>query len=306
MPSNSKLLLTTSLLVSMGFGSATALAQTAAGTPATAPSPAGRPAAAPAAVLSPQQSPGQPTAAPAAAMSSQLTQNQKSVQDTTLKMQELAKNAAAEAAQAAEAERVKRVLLAKKDLTPQERATLQAILDAERRKSAVAASPNAQAAIVKEAQIRDALGKTTAAAQVLHSNAAAAEQKAVKLKNDLDALRKPNPGLGVNFTPQNVTPMLRGMDDLTKRLALIKGPEDMAGRKMDELGTEMAQLRDYMVKVKGAMEGAQLAGVETPANKEAMALYMRMPEFGKNLVAEMTRVQRLVPQTKAVFDKFSQ
>jgi hypothetical protein len=239
-------------------------------------------------------------------MSPQLTQNQKSVQDTTLRMQEVAKNAAAEAAQAAEAERVKRVLQAKKDLTPQERATLQAILDAERRKSAAAASPSAQAAIVKEAQIRDALGKTTAAAQVLHNNAAAAEQKAVKLKNDLDALRKPNPGLGVNFTPQTVTPMLRGMDDLTKRLASIRVPEDLAGRKMEALGTEMAQLRDYMVKVKGAMEGAQLAGVETPANKEAMTLYMRMPEFGKNLVAEMTRVQRVVPQSKAVFDKFSQ
>ncbi len=267
-----KLLLTTSLLASIGFGSATALAQTA-----------------PAAVLSPQ-----------------LMQNQKALQEAALKAQEAAKKAAAEAAEAAETERVKRALLAKKDLTPQERATLKAILSAERKKSAVEATPRTQAALLKEAQIRDALVKTTAAAQDLQNKAAAAEQNAIKLKNESEALRKPNPNLGANFTPQNVTPMLKGLDDLTKRLALIKGPEDLAGRRMEALGTEMAQLRDYMAKVDGAMEGMSLSGVETPANKEAMALYARMPEFAKGLDAEMTRVQRLVPQTKAMFDKFNQ
>jgi hypothetical protein len=272
MHSPMKLLLTTSLLASIGFGSATALAQTA-----------------PAAVLSPQ-----------------LMQNQKALQEAALKAQEAAKKAAAEAAEAAETERVKRALLAKKDLTPQERATLKAILSAERKKSAVEATPRTQAALLKEAQIRDALVKTTAAAQDLQNKAAAAEQNAIKLKNESEALRKPNPNLGANFTPQNVTPMLKGLDDLTKRLALIKGPEDLAGRRMEALGTEMAQLRDYMAKVDGAMEGMSLSGVETPANKEAMALYARMPEFAKGLDAEMTRVQRLVPQTKAMFDKFNQ
>ncbi len=289
MPPNSKLLLTTSLLVSMGFGSATALAQTPAGAPATGQSPAGRLAAPPADVLPPQ-----------------LNQNQKLISDAQRLAQAAQQNAAAAATEAAATARLKRELLAKKDLTPQERATLKAILTEERKKSEVEATPSTKAALVKEAQIRDALVKTTAAAQDLQNKAAAAQQNAIKLKNESDALRKPNPSLGVNFTPQNVTPMLQGLDNLTKGLATIRTPADLPPPKMAALNQELARLIDYLGKVDGALDGVKLAGVETPANKEAMTVYMRMPEFAKNVEAEMARVEKLVPQTKPMFDKFRQ
>lgn len=80
MPSKMKLLLTTSLLVSIGFGSATVLAQTAAGAPATA------------------QTPGQPGAAPQPVMSPQMQQNQKMIQDAIRQAQE-AQNKAREVAE---------------------------------------------------------------------------------------------------------------------------------------------------------------------------------------------------------------
>ena len=286
MPSNSKLLLTTSLLVSMGFGSATALAQTAAGAPATGQSPAGRLAAPPAAELPPQ-----------------LNQSQKLIQDAQRQAQEAQKKAAAEAA---ERERLKREALVRPAATPEQRAALRAAQAEERKKNTIEATPRVKEALVKEAQIRDALVKSTAAAQELQNRAVAAQQNAVKLKSDADALSRPNPSLGANFTPQNVTPMLQGLDNLTKGLAAIKTPADLPPPRMAALNQELARLMDYMGKVDGALDGVKLSGVETPANKEAMTLYMRMQEFGKNVEAEMARVEKLVPQTKPMFDKFRQ
>jgi hypothetical protein len=75
---------------------------------------------------------------------------------------------------------------------------------------------------------------------------------------------------------------------------------------MAALNQELARLMDYMGKVDVALAGVKLAGVETPANKEAMTLYMRMPEFARPLQAEMARVEKLVPQAKPMFDKFRQ
>lgn len=286
MPSNSKLLLATSLLVSMGFGSATALAQTAAGTPTTGQSPAGRPAAAPSAVLSPQQ-----------------TQTQKLIQDAERQAQEAVKKAAADAA---ERERLKRESLVRPAATPEQRAALRAAQTEERKKDTIEATPRVKEALVKETQIRDALVKSTVAAQELQNRAVAAQQNAVKLKSDADALSKPNPALGANFTAQNVTPLLQGLDNMTKGLAAIKTPADLPPPRMAALNQELARLIDYLGKVDGAMNGVKLAGVETPANKEAMTIYMRMPEFAKTLEAEMARVEKVVPQTKPMFDKFRQ
>jgi hypothetical protein len=285
MPSNSKLLLTTSLLVSMGFGSATALAQTA-GTPATGQAPAGRLAAPPAAVLSPEQ-----------------IQTQKLIADAQRQAQDAVKKAAAEAA---ERERLKRESLVRPAATPEQRAALRAAQAEERKKDTIEATPRVQAALVKEAQVRDALVKSTVAAQELQNRAVAAQQNAVKLKSDADALSKPNPALGANFTPQNVTPVFQGLDNLTKGLAAIKTAADLPPPKMASLNQELARLMDYMGKVDVALDGVKLAGVETPANKEAMTLYMRMPEFAKPLQAEMARVEKLVPQAKPMFDKFRQ
>jgi len=286
MPSNSKLLLTTSLLVSMGFGSATALAQTAAGTPATAPSPAGRLAAPPAAELSPEQ-----------------IQTQKLIQDAQRQAQDAVKKAAAEAA---ERERLKRESLVRPAATPEQRAALRAAQAEERKKDTIEATPRVQAALVKEAQVRDALVKSTVAAQELQNRAVAAQQNAVKLKSEADALSKPNPALGANFTAQNVTPVFQGLDNMTKGLAAIRTAADLPPPKMAALNQELARLMDYMGKVDVALDGVKLAGVETPANKEAMTLYMRMPEFAKPLQAEMARVEKLVPQAKPMFDKFRQ
>ena len=302
MPSNSKLLLTTSLLVSMGFGSATALAQTG-GTPATGQAPAGRLAAPPAAELPPQQSPGRPAAAPSAELSPQQIQTQKLIADAQRQAQEAVRKAAAEAA---ERERLKRESLVRPAATPEQRAALRAAQTEERKKDTIEATPRVKEALVKEAQVRDARVKSTAAAQELQNRAVVAQQNAVKLKNDADALSKPNPARGANFTAQNVTPLFQGLDNMTKGLAAIKTAADLPPPKLAALNQELARLMDYIGKVDGALNGVQSAGVETPANKEAMTLYMRMPEFAKNLEGEMARVEKLVPQAKPMFDKFRQ
>ena len=289
MPSHMKLLLTTSLLVSIGFGSAATLAQTAAG----APAPGQAAAAAPA--------PGQPAAAPQV-MNPALIQNQKMVQDIQRQMQEAQKRAtdAAERMKAQMQAQIK-----KPGGVPQTPAEMAARAEAIQQKLTEAA-PEVKAAREKEAQILTAQVNAARAAAEAQAKAAAAEANATKLMNAAVALKKPNPALGANFTAQNVTPLFQGLDNMTKGLAAIKTPADLPPPKLAALNQELARLMDYMGKVDNAMDGVKLAGVETPANKEAMTLYMRMPEFAKNLEAEMARVEKLAPQAKPMFDKFRQ
>ena len=168
------------------------------------------------------------------------------------------------------------------------------------------AAPEVKAAREKEAQILAAQAAAARAAVEAQAKAAAAEANATKLMTAAAALKKPNPALGNNFTTQNVTPLFQGLDNMTKGLAAIKNPADLPPPKLAALNQELARLMDYMGKVDNAMDGVKLAGVETPANKEAMTLYMRMPEFAKNLEAEMARVEKLAPQAKPMFDKFRQ
>jgi len=285
-----KLLLTTSLLASIGFGSATTLAQTAAGAPA-----AGQPAAA---APAPGQA-GQPGAAPQVT-NPVLIQNQKMIQDIQRSVQEAQKKAEDEARRKAQM-----ALQLVKPAMPQTPAQLADRAEAIKQNLAEAA-PEVKAAREKEAQILAAKAAAARAAAQAQAAAAAAEANAVKLMAAADALKKPNPALGVNFTAQNVTPMLQGMDNMTKALAGIKTAADLPPPKLAAIAAELARLDDYMGKVDNAMAGMKLAGVETPANKEAMTVYSRAPEFGKNLEAEMARVERIVPQAKPLFDKFRQ
>jgi len=286
-----KLLLTTSLLVSIGFGSVTTLAQTAAGAPA-----AGQPAAA---APAPGQ-PGQPAAAPQVTNPA-LIQNQKMVQDMQRQVQEAQKKAA----EAAERMKAQMQAQIKKPGVPQTPAEMAVRSEAIQQKLTEAV-PEVKAAREKEAQILAAQAAAARAAAEAVARAVAAEANSVKLMAAADALKKPNPALGANFTAQNVTPMLQGMDNMTKGLAGIKTAADLPPAKLAAIAAELARLDDYMGKVDNAMAGMKLAGVETPANKEAMTVYSRAPEFGKNLEAEMARVERIVPQAKPMFDKFRQ
>ena len=292
MPSHMKLLLTTSLLVSIGFGSATTLAQTAA----VAPAPDQPAAAAPA----PGQ-PGQPAAAPQVTNPA-LIQNQKMIQDIQRQAMEAQKRAtdAAERMKAQMQAQIK-----KPGGVPQTPAEMAVRAEAIQQKLTEAA-PEVKAAREKEAQILAAQAAAARAAVEAQAKAAAAEANATKLMTAAAALKKPNPALGNNFTTQNVTPLFQGLDNMTKGLAAIKNPADLPPPKLAALNQELARLMDYMGKVDNAMDGVKLAGVETPANKEAMTLYMRMPEFAKNLEAEMARVEKLAPQAKPMFDKFRQ
>ena len=292
MPSHMKLLLTTSLLVSIGFGSATTLAQTAA----VAPAPGQPAAAAPA----PGQA-GQPAAAPQV-MNPALIQNQKMIQDIQRQVMEAQKRAtdAAERMKAQMQAQIK-----KPGGAPQTPAEMAARAEAIKDKM-VEAAPEVKAAREKEAQILSAQAAAARAAAQAQAMAAAAEANATKLMTAAAAIKKPNPALGNNFTAQNVTPLFQGLDNMTKGLAAIKTPADLPPPKLAALNQELARLMDYMSKVDNAMDGVKLAGVETPANKEAMTLYMRMPEFAKTLEAEMARVEKLAPQAKPMFDKFRQ
>ena len=289
MPSHMKLLLTTSLLVSIGFGSATTLAQTAA----VAPAPGQPAAAAPA--------PGQPAAAPQVTNPA-LIQNQKMIQDIQRQAMEAQKRAtdAAERMKAQMQAQIK-----KPGGVPQTPAEMAVRAEAIKEKM-VEAAPEVKAAREKETQILAAQVNAARAAAQAQAMAAAAEANATKLMNSAAALKKPNPALGANFTAQNVTPLFQGLDNMTKGLAAIKTPADLPPPKLAALNQELARLMDYMGKVDNAMDGVKLAGVESAANKEAMTLYMRMPEFAKNLEAEMARVERLAPQVKPMFDKFRQ
>jgi len=283
-----KLLLTTSLLASIGFGSATALAQTAAQAPA-----AGQPAAA---APAPGQA-GQPAAAPQVT-NPVLIQNQKMIQDIQRSVQEAQKKAEDEARRKAQM-----ALQLVKPAMPQTPAQLADRAEAIKQNLAEAA-PEVKAAREKEAQILAAKAAAARAAAQAQAAAAAAEANAVKLMSNLAAIKKPNPALGNNFTAQNVTPLFQGLDNMTKGLASIKTAADLPPPKLAALNQELARLMDYMNKVDGALEGVKAAGVETPANKEAMTIYMRMPEFAKNLEAEMARVEKITPQAKPMFDKF--
>ena len=333
MPSRMKLLLTTSLLASIGFGSATALAQNAppggtnqggANRPAVMSQEAMRQAeanaraaaesarlaamqaagAAQAAAAAPgqpaaAQAPGQPGAAPQVT-NPVLIQNQKMLQDFQRQTQEAMKKADEEARR-----RAQKAAQSVKPATPQTPAQLAERAEAIKEKMAEAA-PEVKAARQREAQMLAAQVAAARAAAQAQAAAAAAEANAVKLAAAAAASSKPNPSLGVNFTAQNVTPLFQGLENMTKGLAGIKTAADLPPPKLAALNQELARLMDYMGKVDTAMNGVSLAGVETAANKEAMTLYSRMPEFAKTLEAEMARVERLAPQAKPMFDKFRQ
>ena len=324
MPSRMKLLLTTSLLASIGFGSATALAQNAppgwtnqggVNRPAVMPPEAVRQAEANAraaadaarqaamqaagAAQAAAAAPGQPGAAPQVTNPA-LIQNQKMIQDIQRSVQEAQKKAEEEARR--KAQMASQLV---KPAMPQTPAQLAERAEAIKQNLAEAA-PEVKAARQKEAQILAAKAAAARAAAQAQAAAAAAEANATKLATAALNMKKPNPALGVNFTTQNVTPLFQGLDNMTKGLAAIKTAADLPPPKLAALNQELARLMDYMGKVDTAMNGVSLAGVETAANKEAMTLYSRMPEFAKTLEAEMARVERLAPQAKPMFDKFRQ
>lgn len=280
-----KLLISTSLLVSIGFCSAVALAQTTSA-PVTAPVA------------------GQPGAAPQPAMSAQLNQTQGVIQDAMRQAQDAEKKAGAELA---ERSRIKRELRAQQPKTPEERAALRAARAEERKKDMAEMTPEVKAAREKEVQARRAQIAALRAAQEAHTNAAAAEQNAAKLSNEAAAIRKPNPARGADFTPQNVTPLLQGLDNLTKRLATIKTPADLPVPQMALLDQELTRLNNYMDRLEVALEGVHRAGVQTPANKQAEGLYLQVGTLVKGLDAEMLRIEKLFPnaqQPQAMFAKF--
>jgi hypothetical protein len=266
-------------------------AMQAAGAAQAAAAAPGQPAAAAA--------PGQPGAAPQVTNPA-LIQNQKMIQDIQRSVQEAQKKAEDEARRKAQ---IATQLV--KPAMPQTPAQLAERAEAIKQNLAEAA-PEVKAAREKEAQILAAKAAAARAAAQAQAAAAAAEANAVKLASNLAAIKKPNTALGNNFTAQNVTPLFQGLDNMTKGLAAIKTPADLPPPKLAALNQELAKLMDYMGKVDGAMDGVKLAGVESAANKEAMTLYMRMPEFAKTLEAEMARVEKLAPQAKPMFDKFRQ
>ena len=286
MSSHMKRLIGTSLLVSIGWGSAAALAQTAPNAPGTPPVQ------------------GQPGAAPQGALSPQLSQTQAVIQDALRQAQEAEKKAAAEAA---ERNRLKRELRAQEPKTPEERAALRAARAEARQKERAEMSPEVRAAREKEIQVRRAQIAALRAAQEAQAKAASAEQNAAKLNSELDAIRKPNPARGAHFTPRNVMPLLQSLDNLTKRLATIKTPADLPVPQMAQLDQELTRISNYMDRVEEAMDGVHRAGVQTPENKEAEALYARAGDLAKALDAEMQRIEKLfpnVPQLHAMFAKF--
>lgn len=276
MSGNMNLLVTAGLAVSIGFGGAIAHAQNA---------------------------PAAPTPAPAAT-SPQMSQAQTLIQQAESQAQDAEKKAAAAVAERAQRLRELRNQQAK---TPEERAALRAAREEARKKEMAEMTPEVRAAREKEIQARRAQAAALRAAKEAQAGAEASAQKAAKLKSELEAVNKPNPARGANFTPQNVAPLLQGLDGLAKRLAAIKAPADLAPAQLAQLDQYLTQLKTYMDRVDDAMEGVQRAGVQTPANKEAEALYMRAGEMATALDAEMARVEKLVPnvpQVKAMFAKF--
>jgi hypothetical protein len=225
---------------------------------------------------------------------------------------EKAEKNAEEAGQAAKAREQKvrdtvRDLRAKKDKTPAELAALKAARTELRAKEGAERSPEVRAARDKEMQARSAHQAAILAAKAAHAQADAAAQNADKIAKDLEAVRKPDPARGAHFTPQNVQPLLQSLDGWTKGLAGIKSPSDLAGPKLAQLEQGLGQLKAYMDRVDDAMVGVHRAGVQTPANKEAEALYMRAGDMAKALEAEMDRIEKLYPApgpVHAIFAKF--
>ena len=296
MSSHMKLLISTSLLVSIGLVSAAALAQTAPMGTVNAQIP-GQPGAV-------AQTPVQPGGAVQQVLSPQLSQTQAVIQDALRQAQDADKKATAEVT---ERNRLKRELRAQQPKTPEERAALRAARAEARKKEMAEMTPEVRAAREKEIQARRAQIAALRAAQEAQAQAASAEQNVTKLKNELDAIRKPNPARGANFTPRNVTPLLQSLDNLTKRLAAVKTPADLPAAQMAPLDQELTRINNYMDRVEEAMEGVHRAGVETAANKEAEALYVRVGDLAKALDAEMQRVEKLFPnaqQPQAMFAKF--
>lgn len=297
MPAHMKLLISTSLLVSIGFGSAVALAQTAPKGPATAqvPSQPGQPG---------QLGAAQPGGSPQLVLSPQLNQNQAVIQDALRRAQEADKKATAEAA---ERTRIKRDLRAQQPKTPEERAALRAARAEARKKELAEMTPEVRAAREKEVQARRAQVAALNTAQEAHAKAVFAEQNVAKLKSELEAIRKPNPARGADFAPGNVMPLLQGLDNLTKRLSTVKTPADLPVPQMAMLDQELTRLSNYMDRLEHALEGVHRAGVQTPANKEAEVLYLRVADLVKGLDAEMQRIEKLFPnaqQPQAMFAKF--
>lgn len=198
-------------------------------------------------------------------------------------------------------------LKAKQVKTPAERAALRAARTERKMQAAAELTPEVRAAREQARQAKLAQLASSNAAKVAHAQAEAAVKNAAKLNKDLADVNKPNPARGADFTPQNVTPLLQRIDTWTKRLAAIKTQSDLAGPKLTQLDQGLTELKEYMDRVDNAMLGVQRAGVQTPANKEAEALYLRAGDLLNALQAEMDRIEKLYPApgpVQAVFAKF--
>jgi chromosome segregation ATPase len=198
-------------------------------------------------------------------------------------------------------------LKAKQQKSPEERAALRAARNEQKKLAGVELTPEVRAAREQSRQAKAAQLASSNAAKVAHGQAEAAAQNAARLNRELADVNKPNPARGADFTPQNVTPLLQRIETWTKRLAAIKTPNDLAGAKLTQLDQGLAELRAYMDRVDNAMLGVQRAGVQTPANKEAEALYLRSGDMLNALQGEMDRIEKLYPAAgpvQAVFAKF--
>jgi chromosome segregation ATPase len=198
-------------------------------------------------------------------------------------------------------------LKAKTQKTPEERAALRAANAERKRLAAAEMTPEVRAAREQARQAKLAQFAASNAAKAAHAQAEAAAQNVAKLNKDLADVNKPNPARGADFTPQNVTPLLQRIDTWTKRLAAIKTQNDLAGPKLAQLDQGLTELKVYMDRVDNAMLGVQRAGVQTPANKEAEALYLRAGDMLNALQGEMDRIEKLYPAAgpvQAIFAKF--
>lgn len=213
------------------------------------------------------------------------------------------------AAAAAEAGRDQKMneLKAKEVKTPEERAMLRAARAEQKARALAEATPEVRAAREQARQAKMAQLASSNAAKAAHDQAAAAIQNAARLNKELADVNKPNPARGADFIPQNVTPLLQRIDTWTKRLAAVKTPNDLTGPKLAELDQGLTELKTYLDRVDNAMVGVQRAGVQTPANKEAEALYQRAGDMLNGLQGEMDRIDKLYPTAgpvQAVFAKF--
>ncbi len=298
---NKSRFITTGLVVSLGLSAALVHAQSAQVAQPQFKQAPGQPDT----MVQPS---GQPGAAPQVPIDPKLSQAQSLIQQAEQQAQEAEKKATAAAAERAQRMRKMREMRAtQQDLTPEERAARRAARIEARNKELAEMSPELRAAREKELQARRAQIAALRAAKESQAKAEAAAQNAAKLNSDLEAARKPNPARGANFTPQNVMPLLQGLDSLTKQLATIKTPADLPPPQLAKLDQNLAQLKNYMDRVDAALEDVHRAGVQTPANKEAESLYMRIGDIANNLDAEMQRIEKLfanVPQVRTMFAKF--